>query len=70
MKTSKMSLASIQGKLTRNEMKNLMGGLVAPEVGKCGSDCTGACTASGHEGSCHSPTSGPNAGKCFCTAVY
>ena len=36
MKTTKMSLASIQGKLSRSEMKNIMAG--SGGGGCCGSD--------------------------------
>ena len=64
MQTKKMSLANIQGKLNRNEMKNIMAG---SGDARCGSGCSGACTVSdGHSGNCH-PTS---SGKCYCIAVY
>lgn len=65
MQTTKMSLANMQGKLSRTEMKNIMAGSV--DDGKCGSSCSGPCTfSSGGSGNCHSPSSGVNAGKCFC----
>ncbi|GGB11610.1 hypothetical protein [Puia dinghuensis] len=55
MKTVKLSLANIQGKLTREEMKNIMAGSGANcrtsgqycycsnGIGTCGSGCSGAC---------------------------
>lgn len=71
MQTKKMSLANIQGKLSRAEMKSIMAGS-GDDGGQCGTDCadTTTCVTGGHNGHCHKPTSGPNAGKCFCTAVY
>ncbi len=38
MKRTKMSLANIQGKLSRTEMKNIMAG--SGGIGKCGDNCT------------------------------
>jgi hypothetical protein len=38
MKTTKMSLANMQGKLSRIEMKKIMAG---SGTGKCGSNCGG-----------------------------
>lgn len=38
MQTKKMSLANIQGKLSRSEMKKIMAGSGG---GKCGDDCGG-----------------------------
>jgi hypothetical protein len=69
MKTKKMSLANMQGKLSRAEMKNIMGGLRETgigDAGQCGRDCTGKCRVNNHDGSCHANT----LGKCFCVAVY
>lgn len=41
MQTQKMSLANIQGKLSRNEMKNIMAGSGAPTYKCCiGTECT------------------------------
>jgi hypothetical protein len=41
MKTVKMSLATIQGKLSRAEMKNIMAGSgTCPTIGKCGGSCS------------------------------
>ena len=37
MKTTKMSLSNMQGKLSRAAMKNVMGGLLAPP------SCSGSC---------------------------
>ncbi len=48
MQTKKMSLANIQGKLSRAEMKNIMAG--STDLGSCGnvcdsdSQCTSRCT--------------------------
>ena len=47
MKTKKMSLAKIQGKLSRAEMKNINGGLTAPPPG-----CGGAACGGGGNGTC------------------
>lgn len=60
-------------KISKNEQKNIKGGLLDDGGGQCGTACadTTACTTSGgHSGHCHMPTSGSNAGKCFCVAVY
>ncbi len=40
MQTKKMSLANIQGKLSRTEMKNIMAGSGS------GAECTGSCNLS------------------------
>jgi hypothetical protein len=53
MKTTKMSLANIQGKLSRTEMKNIMAGsggcsyghLSCGTDGDCGSVNAGSCCA-------------------------
>lgn len=66
-------LESLGKRLTKNEQKKITGGVFPPdEGGQCGTACadTTACTANGHAGHCHKPTSGTNAGKCFCVAVY
>jgi hypothetical protein len=62
MKTAKISLAAIKGKLSRAEMKNIMAG----SGGSCDSQCTcGPCTfSSGGSGSCRSSDSG----GCFCAS--
>jgi len=69
MKTTKMSLANMQGQLSRTEMKNIMAGSgddnMCPLL-RCGGPCN---VSTGQSGNCHSPASGPNVGKCFCTAV-
>jgi len=62
-----MSLANIKGKLSRAEMKNIMAG---SGDAACGSSCSGSCELSGGgSGNCYKPSSGPNAGKCFCNGV-
>ncbi len=44
MKTTKMSLANIQGKLSRTEMKNIMAGSGGDNCPtNCTTDCTGLC---------------------------
>jgi hypothetical protein len=68
MKRQKMSLANIQGKLSRTEMKKIMAG---SEAG-CSAQCldTESCTRSDNStGKCHMPSEGPNAGHCFCNSV-
>ena len=60
MKTKKMSLANIQGKLSRTEMKNIMAG--SGGTPGCGTSCaptlchnnnsTGNCYCDGTETSC------------------
>ena len=69
MQTIKMSLANIKGKLSRAEMKNIMAG--SGDEGRCSSSCSGSCTvSSGDPGNCYMPSTGTNAEKCFCVAVY
>jgi len=64
MATKKMSLANIQGKLTREEMKNIMAG--SGDDGTCGSPCEGSCTfKDGSSGTCRSSQSG----NCYCTGA-
>ena len=48
MQTTKMSLANIQGKLSRTEMKNIMAGSGDEDTYKCciGTECTD-CVRSG-----------------------
>lgn len=63
MKTKKMSLANIQGKLSRTEMKKIMAGSGVSENCNCNSKddcsgttpcCVGGCTvSSGKQGVCH-----------------
>jgi hypothetical protein len=66
MGIKKMSLATIQGKLSRQEMKNIMAG--SGDAGKCGSNCSGTCTTSeGYSGNCRLTQS---TGKCYCVAYY
>lgn len=67
MKTTKMSLANLQGKLSRTEMKNIMSGNVPGEKDKCtcnsADDCTEwneLCMNSGCD------TSNGKAGTCGC----
>jgi len=68
MQTKKMSLANIQGKLSRSEMKNIMAGGNTPGEGaKCGSACSGACTykcgtTTYDDGNCRANSSG----TCYC----
>ncbi len=67
-----MSLKNLQGKLSRSEMKNIMGG-DAPGGGKvCTHEsCSGDCDLPNDvKGQCHVPSSGTNEGKCFCTGSY
>jgi len=65
MQTQKMSLANIQGKLSRAEMKKIMAG----SGGQCGSGCSGSCTL--HGGPCDGVTGicGSNANGCFCSGA-
>jgi len=67
MQTTKMSLANIQGKLSRTEMKNIMAG---SGTSGCGSGCSGSCTIkcggiTYDNGTCRS---GPS-GTCNCSIV-
>jgi hypothetical protein len=67
MKTQKMSLANIQGKLSRIEMKKIMAG----SGFNCNADwCNGgACTCTGgYSGTCHIDDN-VNSG-CACVCVY
>jgi hypothetical protein len=62
MKTTKMSLASMQGKLSRAEMKNIM-------AGSGGANCSDSCTSdsdcNGSDNSCHHCATGSIlTGKC------
>ena len=41
MKSKKMSLANIQGKLSRTEMKNIMAGVLTPP--DCNDNCENGC---------------------------
>ncbi len=69
MKQTKMSLANVQGKLSRNEMKNIMAG-DAPGGGTCAAPCNMSCFVQcggqSTPGEC-----GVNqvSGKCGCSAV-
>jgi hypothetical protein len=56
MKTKKMSLATIQGKLSRAEMKNIMAG--SGREG-CGTSCAPTL--------CHNDSS---SGNCYCDGTY
>lgn len=56
MKTLKMSLANIQGKMSREEMKEVMAGYASAEVTiRCADNttltcgCSGNCSCSGHD---------------------
>jgi len=63
MQPKKMSLANIQGKLSREEMKNIMAG--SGFDGGCGDSCSGSCTFSdGSSGTCRASDSG----KCYCAS--
>ena len=63
MKTLKISLADMQGKLTRSEMKNIMGGTEPVDPGCVGNSCgphgngtcetaVSGCKCSDNEGTC------------------
>ena len=65
MKTTKMSLANIQGKLSRAEMKNIMAGSGS---GTCGSGCNLSCSVACN-GRVISGTCGANARGCFCSGA-
>ena len=65
MQKTKMSLANIQGKLSRVEMKNIMAG--SGSGTNCAASCTGSCTASGHSGKC---ATNSGSGRCNCVAVF
>ncbi len=71
MKTTKMNLANVQGKLSRTEMKNIMAGDPPDDGGTCGAGCDIVCwydTGSGtQEGICRI---NPNTNKCNCLGVY
>lgn len=69
MKRMKMSLATIEGKLSRTEMKNIMAG--SGGAGTCGTKCDQTCkgadgtTCAGVEGTCNKTSSSP----CQCIVV-
>lgn len=60
MKSKKMSLANLQGKLSRAEMKSIKGGLIAPGGGTCKicteNWCKGQCYCSSAMGQCSGTT--------------
>lgn len=59
MEARKMSLANVQGKLSRAEMKNIMAGSGSNcSVSGCCSitNCNGTCTASGNTCTCSGST--------------
>ena len=65
MKKNKMSLANIQGKLSRAEMKNIMAG-----SGSSGSNCNSSCSSDsdcdGTDNTCHHCATGSIlTGKCI-----
>jgi hypothetical protein len=55
MQTKKMSLATIQGKLSRNEMKNIMGGDEQNIEGGDSYNCNGAFCINNWECTCWGP---------------
>lgn len=57
MGTTKMSLANINGKLSRQEMKQIMAG------SKGGRSCSSDCNVGGAIWSCYQDT---NTGPCYC----
>lgn len=69
MKTTKMNLANMQGKLSRDEMKNIMAG-DAPGEKKCNSLCDSSCSKLCRDeltdGTCDINMS---TGKCNCVVV-
>ena len=65
MKTVKMSLATIQGKLSRAEMKNIMAG--SGDNCSVNGPCTGICYAGNILGAC-SPAIIGGATLCACYA--
>lgn len=70
MKTPKMSLANIMGKLSRAEMKNIMAGSGSGCGGQCGDDCSGSCGMQCGDkcivGSCYRSTT---TSICYCTGA-
>jgi hypothetical protein len=65
MKTTKMSLATIQGKLSRVEMKKIMAGSGESD---CGTQCSGTCSlGNGNYGKCYTS---PKNGNCYCSGGY
>ena len=67
MKTTKMSLANIQGKLSRSEMKNIMAG--SGSGCYTGDDCSlkqSACVFAGLSGKARSTGAGAYNWKCCC----
>jgi len=60
MKTKKMSLANIQGKLSRAEMKNIMAGCGG--TGSC--NCNNQDECGGNTPCCVACSGGPKAGVC------
>lgn len=68
MKTTKISLTNIQGKLSKAEMKNIMAGFAEIGDSGCGTGCSGTCHIQGYDtaGTCGATP----AGSCRCTVVY
>jgi len=66
MKTTKLSLANVQGKLSRSEMKNIMAGKNALPTCNCNSsdDCT-----TWNESCMASCEGGTGAGHCGCVSA-
>lgn len=60
MGITKMSLANIQGKLSRTDMKNIM-------AGKTSGTCSGSCAVGTTAGTCKVCTETWCAGNCYCS---
>lgn len=62
MKTTKMSLANMQGKLSRAEMKNIMAGYYTPPINECNTDqdCLG-----GTDINCNGTVIHSGPGRCY-----
>ena len=72
MKTQKMCLANIQGKLSRTEMKNIMAGSGDGDGGcmSTGYCASGSCRVrSGRIGYCYANGESGN-GRCYCVTAY
>jgi len=66
MQRKKLSLANVQGKLSRVEMKSIMAG---SGDDRCPGSCDGACTLSGGgNGNCQKGKTDPS--KCYCISIY
>lgn len=66
MKNS-FSFKKIEGMLSRDEMKKIVGG--SGDAGKCGSGCDGACTNTCPDGTTSNGHCSIHGTHCYCTSA-